>query len=113
MEHNLKYLAELKAKGLTIEQLPKDAQIGIKTLNALIKVVEINENKGLKPRQETLDKIAAQDKWVYYEILDLVEEKDENAEEAPVTEEDVTKIIATEAKEMEDTKLGNDVLGSR
>ena len=80
------YKKALKEHGLDVSDLTDDAITGIETLNDIDKAISMLAKSGKKPTQKTLNKAKALDKWVYYEILDIVNDTDENDEEMPEVE---------------------------
>jgi len=118
----LKYLEAMQQHGLDMSDLPEDAQIGIEQINGVLKAIKMLEKKGTEIPEKTYKKVSAMDKWVYYEILDLVHETDRNEDEIPYTEDDITQEIVNEAEEEDDEEAqddevevqqGNSELGSR
>ena len=89
----LKYLKEMEKRGLKKEDLPEDARIGIDNINQVLKAINMAEKKGNKIAPATFKKLAAMDKWTYYEILDHVHDTDKNADAIPVDAEDVIEEI--------------------
>jgi hypothetical protein len=109
MEFTPKYIADLAEHGLQISDLPKDAQVGIKNLTDLLKSVEVTEARGLEVKESTMDKIKAQDKWVHYEILDHVADTDENADDAPLGDDEVSKLKKEAEKAITDKAIADKV----
>jgi hypothetical protein len=97
----LQYLKAMEEYGLKESQLSEDAKIGISTIKQSLKGVKLNESRGLGVSQQVIKKIKANDKWVYYEILDMVNETDENEEEMPYDEEDILEDLEEENEEDE------------
>lgn len=89
MEIELLYLAELESNGLSVRDLPEDAQTGIQEINNVLKAIHMTEKGGKKVNPNTLKKVKAMDKWVYYEILDYINDTDKNADEIPFDAEEV------------------------
>lgn len=87
-----KAIAEYKLKE---SELPEDAKTGIKQIGEIQRAIIMLENKGQKPKESSLKKLKALDKWVYYEILDYVYETDNNEEKSGIE-------IKKEAKEIKD-----------
>ena len=83
------YKKELEKNGLTISELPEDAQTGIDQINDVLKAFRMLERKGQKPTAKALKKLKAMDKWVTYEILDYLHDTDKNDDEIPFDAEDV------------------------
>lgn len=101
MEIELRYLAEMEKHGLKKSDLPKDAQTGIAEITKIMKAVHMVETQGKTVKKETLDKIKTLDKWVYYEILDHVDDTDNNEDEKPVDADEVIEEIKENADEQE------------
>lgn len=85
----LQYLKAMQEYGLKESQLSEDAKVGISTIKQSLKGVKLNEARGLNVSPKVIQKIKANDKWVYYEILDMVNETDENEDEMPYEEEEI------------------------
>ena len=92
----LQYLKAMQEYGLKESQLTEDAKVGISTIKQSLKGVKLNESRGLKVSPQVIKKIKANDKWVYYEILDLVSETDENEEELPYEEDEILDELEVE-----------------
>jgi hypothetical protein len=99
----LKYKQALEEHDLSISELPEDAKIGITNINDVLKAISMLEKKGKKPSQQTYNKLRAMDKWVYYEILDYLNDTDKNEEEIPFESDDVIE----DFKEDETPKVNN------
>lgn len=97
----LQYLKAMEEYGLKESQLSEDAKVGIATIKQSLKGVKLNESRGLGVSQQVIKKIKANDKWVYYEILDMVNETDENEEELPYDEEEILEDLEEENEEDE------------
>lgn len=97
----LYYKKALAKNNLTIGELPEDAQTGIDNINDILKGINMLEKRGKKASPKTLKKIQAMDKWVYYEILDFLDDTDRNADEMPV---DADELIAEIKEQAEDSK---------
>lgn len=89
MEIELLYLAELESNGLSVRDLPEDAQTGIQEINHVLKAIHMTEKGGKKVNPNTVKKVKAMDKWVYYEILDYINDTDKNADDIPFDADDV------------------------
>jgi hypothetical protein len=91
---------------LSISELPDDAKIGIQTINDILKSQRMLEKVGKSLTNKALAKLKTQDKWVYFEILDYVNDTDNNDDEAPnleeVEEEIEDKLNNTEEEEEEE-----------
>lgn len=104
-----KYKEALAKYKLTENDLTEDAQIGIKGINDIMKAVSMLEKRGKQPTSALSKKLTAMDKWVYYEILDQMHETNNNADEMPLTEEEMKaeaeKIKNTPAKKPAETEV--------
>lgn len=89
----LKYEEALQEYDLKVSDLPEDAQTGIDNINDVIKGISMLEKKGKRPTAKTLRKLKAMDKWVYYEILDVVHGTEKNEEEMPHDKEELLEDI--------------------
>ena len=69
---DLKYKKEMEKHGLSYAELPEDAQTGIDAINDVLRGFNMLEKKGQRPSAKAVKKLNAMDKWVYYEILDVV-----------------------------------------
>ena len=98
MNIELQYKKALESNKLKESQLPEDAQIGIDTITNSIKAANMLEKRGKKVGDKAIKKIKAMDKWVYYEILDFVQDKDEN-EEMPFEQEEIIDDLKEDSKQ--------------
>lgn len=87
----LKYLQAMEEHGLTKKDLPEDARTGIEEIEKVMHAMGLAERNGRKITQKTFKKLAAMDKWVYYEILDMVNDTDKNEDEIPYEAEDIVE----------------------
>lgn len=85
----LQYVNALQKNNLKIKDLPEDAQTGIKEINKALSFIKMGEAKGKKTSPDAIKKIKAMDKWVLYEIYDLIEDTDKNDDDIPYESEDV------------------------
>ena len=110
---NTKYAYEklMAEHNLTVEQLPEDAKVGIKTIKDIEKAMAMAEKQGKKVKPETLAKIKANDKWIVNEILDFVEDTDDNEEEMPHDGEDIVDEIEDGQQQQQPAKPQVDPLG--
>ena len=83
------YKKELEKNGLTVSELPEDAQTGIEQIGDVLKGFRMLERKGQKPTAKALKKLKAMDKWVTYEIYDYLHDTDKNDDDIPFDAEDV------------------------
>lgn len=80
----LKYLKAMEEYKLKPSQLSEDARFGIKSIEEVMRMVALAEKNGKAIKPATIKKIMTLDKWVYYEILDQVNDTDRNDDDIPV-----------------------------
>ena len=90
---DLQYVKELEKQGLQVKDLPEDARTGIKEINKALSFIKMGEAKGKTASPDAIKKIKAMDKWVLYEIYDLIEDTDKNEDEIPYESDDVEEDI--------------------
>ena len=100
----LKYKEALEEHDLSISELPEDAKIGITNINDVLKGIAMLEKKGKQPSQATYNKVRAMDKWVYYEILDYLNDTDKNEDEIPFESEEILEEIQEDEAPKVDSK---------
>lgn len=105
----LAYQKLMRDNQITLEELPTDARIGIKSVDKIAHAIKMTEQRGQKTTSETLDKLKANDKWVVREILDYMEEKDSNQGAIPNNANDVVKEINSTMSPEEKTKFDEGV----
>ncbi len=93
----LQYVKALEKHKLKKSDLPEDAQIGIGSIEEALRALTMLEKKGKKPLDKTLKKLKAMDKWVYYEILDHLNDTEENEEEMPITPKELVDDVKQQA----------------
>lgn len=98
----LQYLKALEEYNLDVNDLPEDAQIGIEQINNVITSIQLCEKKGTQVKEATFKKLKAMDKWVYYEILDVINETEKNDDEMPYEEDDFEAELEDENNEEEE-----------
>lgn len=91
-----KYVDAMRKYNLQYADLPEDAQVGVDQIQEVMRSIALNESRGKRINEKTYKKISAMDKWVYYEILDMVEETDDNEEEVPYDSDDFPELEETE-----------------
>jgi len=104
----LQYLNALEEYNLDVNDLPEDAQIGIEQINNVITSIQLCEKKGTIVKEATFKKLKAMDKWVYYEILDSVNETEENEDEIPFDEEEIIEELNEPVHEFENDEEEED-----
>jgi hypothetical protein len=104
----LQYLNALEEYNLDVNDLPEDAQIGIEQINNVITSIQLCEKKGTIVKEATFKKLKAMDKWVYYEILDAVNETDKNEDEIPFDEEELIEELNEPVHEFENDEEEED-----
>ena len=104
----LQYLNALEEYNLDVNDLPEDAQIGIEQINNVITSIQLCEKKGTTIKEATFKKLKAMDKWVYYEILDAVNETEKNDDDMPFDEEEVIEELNEPVHEFENEEEEED-----
>ena len=84
-----KYKKLMEENGLTLNQLPEDAQTGVAEINKVLRAISMVEKKGGKISAGSLKKLTTMDKWVTYEILDYLHDTDNNDDDMPIDADDV------------------------
>lgn len=102
----LLYKKSMEEYGLSYEELPEDAQLGIDQVNEVLKSQRMLEKVGKSLTSRALKKLKLYDKWVHLEILDFVYETDNNKAPAPnledVEDEIEDKLNGDEDEDMDD-----------
>jgi hypothetical protein len=80
---DLAYEKLMQEHGLTLTELPEDAQTGIKGVKQIAHAISMTEKRGHTVKPATISKLKANDKWAVREILDYLQDKDTNPDEAP------------------------------
>jgi hypothetical protein len=103
----LTYKQTLAENNLRESDLPEDARIGIEKINDIMKGFALVEKKGKKPTDKAMKTLKAMDKWVSYEILDFVGDR-ENNDEMPENTEQVVEELQEQANgdDSAEKKLG-------
>ena len=83
------YLSAMEEHGLSYNELPEDAQTGIDSIKDVVRAFRLAEKRGQKPTAKAVKKLKAMDKWVYYEILDYLNDTDNNDDDIPFDKDDV------------------------
>jgi hypothetical protein len=114
----LMYLAAMEEHGLTESDLSEDAQLGIEQIELTVNAMEVAERNGKMITERTFKKLKALDKWVYYEIMDMVNETDNNDDEMPDVSDEIDNLKNADGEELEDDgedeyELGNPEVGKR
>ena len=103
----LKYLKAMEEYNLQPSELSEDARFGIKSIEEVLRMVSLAEKNGREIKPATIKKIMTLDKWVYYEILDQVNDTDKNADDMPVDTEELKDEVKIQTEELsEETKEG-------
>lgn len=98
----LHYLETMEEYNLKIGDLSEDAQNGIEQINDVIKGIKLHESRGNTVSEKTFKKLRTLDKWVSYEILDMVNDTDKNDDDLPHTSEEIMNEFEEEIDEAED-----------
>lgn len=105
MEYAYKKL--LEREGISVNELPEDAKLGIETINQIERGIAMLKKspryKGNIPAK-TIAKIKANDKWVVNEILDYIDGKQRNAAEEVPNE---AKEVIEEIKDANESVIEN------
>jgi hypothetical protein len=102
----LQYVKALEQYGLKERELSEDAMVGVQQIKDVIKMMTLAEKQGKSISEKTFKKVKTLDKWVYYEILDQVNDTDKNEDEAPVDSEEIIEDIKNEAAKQEQDPVG-------
>ena len=95
-----KLLAEHK---IAVNELPADAQTGIKKIKAIEAAINLQDKKAAKvgktysPSSSVLSDIRTFDKWIVREILDYVEDKETNTDAPSVDANEIVAEIKADA----------------
>lgn len=100
----LLYIAEMQKNELSLNDLPEDAKTGIENIKDIQKALTRLEKSGKSPTVKTLNKIKALDKWITYEILDLVNDTEKNTGDGIIEKKEIDKVIEDIDKQVEDPK---------
>ena len=106
MEIELNYKKALAEHGIKESELPEDAQIGISVITDSIKMANNRAKGGKDISDKAIKKIKAMDKWVYYEILDFIEDTDDN-EDMPYDKKEIIEDIKKEDESKSNKKPNN------
>ena len=87
------YEKALKEHNIQLQDLPEDARTGIREIKNSVNLMNLAEKKGKKVSTNAIKRVKAMDKWVYYEILDFLEDTDKNEDEIPYESEDVQESL--------------------
>ena len=103
------YIKAMREHELFYDELPEDAQTGIDQIKDIEKAINMLEKSGKFATEKTNRKIKAMDKWVYYEILDYVNDTDENDDEIPYDSDEINEEL--DVYNENKTPVGVDVVG--
>lgn len=97
-----KYKKALEEYDLSVSELPEDAQEGIDQITQIEKAINMQRKKGNdRISDKTMRKIKALDKWVYYEILDHLNDTDKNDDEMPTDADEIKSELNKDNKTQE------------
>jgi rubrerythrin len=102
MEIDLQYVKELENYNLKVKDLTEDGKTGVSEIKKTLDYIRRGENSGKTPSDEVLRKIKTIDKWVCFEIYDMVEDTDENDDEMPYDSEEIIEELEEDYAEDED-----------
>jgi hypothetical protein len=103
------YKKALVEYDLTENDLPEDAQHGIEQIKQIEKAIKMTEKTGKMVSQKTIKKVKTFDKWVYYEILDFVNDTDNNPDDSPVDADEINKEINAETSRAKESEVINPI----
>jgi hypothetical protein len=98
-EMDFQYKKALEEHNLKIADLPEDAQTGIDGIKEILKGIKLTESRGRKASARIIKKLKANDKWVYFEILDHVHDTEKNKDVIPNDSDEVVEELEKEAAE--------------
>jgi len=104
----LQYKKALAEYGLKSNQLPEDARIGIDQIEQVLKSIKMNESRGKSVSEKTYKKVKAMDKWVYYEILEMMDENENEEEEIPYSADEVIEELEEGVEESDEEEDDDD-----
>ena len=104
----LLYVNALKENNLSVSDLPEDAKVGIYEITKVIKGFQMVERKGKKPTPSAIKKLKTLDKWVYYEILDYLNDTDKNDDELPTDADEILDDLEPAKKKEEEVEIEPD-----
>ena len=107
----LLYVNALKENNLSVSDLPEDAKVGIYEITKVIKGFQMVERKGKKPTPSAIKKLKTLDKWVYYEILDYLNDTDKNDDELPMDADEILDDLEPAKKKEEEVEIEPDYEG--
>ena len=105
----LAYEKLMTEHGLTLAELPEDAQTGIKGVKQIAHAINMTEKRGHTVKPATISKLKANDKWAVREILDYVQDKDTNPDQAPNDPDEVIEEIENEMSPEDQAKFDQGV----
>jgi len=108
MEIDLQYVKELENYNLKVKDLTEDGKTGVSEIKKTLDYIRRGENSGKTPSDEVLRKIKTIDKWVCFEIYDMVEDTDENDDEIPYDSEEIIEELEEDYAEDEDDDSDED-----
>ena len=98
----LKYLKAMEQYKLKPNELSEDALFGIKSIEEVMRMVALAEKNGKAIKPATIKKIMTLDKWVYYEILDQVNDTDRNDDDIPVDTKELKDEVKNQVNKSEE-----------
>ncbi len=104
MKIELAYKKLLDEHKLTNDKLNEDAITGIDAITDILKGINMLEKRGKQPTQKVLSKIKSLDKWICYEIMDIVDDTNNNSPVASAEEIAAQAQAELDAKNKADTE---------
>jgi len=107
MSEKYAYENLLDEYNLSVNELPEDARLGIKSIKQIANAKKMTEARGQNVSQTVLNKIKANDKWVSREIIDFVNDRETNTDDLPAPADETIILIKEETTELTtDQKIG-------
>ncbi len=108
---DLNYKKLLAEYEINENELSGDAVLAIRRIKKSELGISLIEKKGVKVRRDTLEDIRLLDKWVCGEIIDYINDKNDNADEAPIDPKKLEKEVDEQVslvtkKKTQDNEIG-------
>jgi len=95
MAQAMAYEELMQSEGITFDELPNEAKVGIKGIKKILNAINMTKQRGQKPTSETLAKLKTNDTWIVREILYYMEDKESDQGQIP---NDPNEVIAEMGK---------------
>jgi len=94
MAQAMAYEELMQSEGITLDELPNEAKVGIKGIKKILNAINMTKQRGQKPTSETLAKLKTNDTWIVREILYYMQDKESDQGEIPNNANDVIAEIS-------------------